>query len=219
MNRVAVCAGMVTIVSSMATAYAADPDATTVAQPPAAAASVSAAASAPKTALSTLPACGDALEFFLTNCPLTWYGVTLYGTVDIGADWQSHGVPFNASLVTGLQYLLQKNSNRAGFHPAPNGLSQSNIGVKGDEEILPDWRIVFDLNAGFDPYSMRLADGPSSLRENAGSAARRPERSFRFKPRRRILQLGRLCWRQFSDLRRPHPVPTELAHARRCPRL
>jgi hypothetical protein len=27
-------------------------------------------------------ACGSIYDFFFTKCPLTWYGVTFYGTVD-----------------------------------------------------------------------------------------------------------------------------------------
>ena len=119
-------------------------------------------------AAPTPETCGSFYDFFATSCPLTWYGVTLYGTVDMGATWQSHGTPFNGTAVVGDEYLLSKNSNRPGFHRAPNQLSQSNIGIKGNEKFLPSWAFVFDLEAGFDPYSMRLADGPGSVAQNAG---------------------------------------------------
>jgi hypothetical protein len=29
------------------------------------------------------------------DCQLTWYGITLYGTIDAGFGWQSHGAPFD----------------------------------------------------------------------------------------------------------------------------
>ena len=40
---------------------------------------------APAPALSaTSSACTSVWEFFVTDCPLSWYGVRLYGTVDAG---------------------------------------------------------------------------------------------------------------------------------------
>ncbi len=32
-------------------------------------------------------------EFLATDCPLTWHGITLYGTYDVGVGWVSHGLP------------------------------------------------------------------------------------------------------------------------------
>jgi predicted porin len=113
-------------------------------------------------------ACGSPEDFFVTSCPLTWNGITVYGIIDTGVAWQSHGTPFNGTSVVGLEYLLQKNSNRALWSLAPNGLSQSNIGIKGKEPFAPGWAFVFDLQAGFDPYSLQLANGPHSVFQNAG---------------------------------------------------
>ena len=39
----------------------------------------------------TLASCASVTDFFPTACPLTYYGVTFYGTVDIGGGWMSHG--------------------------------------------------------------------------------------------------------------------------------
>jgi predicted porin len=116
----------------------------------------------------TLASCGSLTEFISTNCPLTYYGITLYGAVDMGVGWQSHGTKFNPSIVTGVEEFVQKNSNHAQWNLTPNGLSQSNIGVKGAEPFAPGWSFVFDLNMGFDPYSLQLANGPRSLIENNG---------------------------------------------------
>jgi hypothetical protein len=73
----------------------------------------------------------------VTACPLTWNGITLYGTIDGGVTWLSHGVPFNGTSAVGANYLIQKNSNRPQRSLAPNGLSNSNIGLKGNEPIAP----------------------------------------------------------------------------------
>ena len=40
-------------------------------------------------------ACGSVYDFFFTACPLTWYGVTFYGTVDTGVSYMTHGSPFD----------------------------------------------------------------------------------------------------------------------------
>ncbi len=112
--------------------------------------------------------CDSVSNFVTTNCPLTWYGITAYGTVDMGGTWQSHGAGMSTKFPTGDAYLLSKNSNHSQWNMAPNGLSQSVIGLRGNEEVVKDWAFVFDLEAGFNPYSMKLADGPGSLKENAG---------------------------------------------------
>jgi predicted porin len=112
--------------------------------------------------------CSSLWDFIVTSCPLTWYGITVYGTIDAGVTWRSHGAPFNGTSAVGEDYLIQKYSNRALWGPAPNALSNSNIGIKGNEPFAPGWAFVFDLEAGFDPYSLRLSDGPRSVAQNAG---------------------------------------------------
>src|SRR5882762_8113775 len=112
--------------------------------------------------------CGNLEDFVVTNCPLTWNGITVYGTIDAGVTWQSHGTPFNRKAAVGEEYLISKNSNRALWGLAPNALTQSNIGIKGNEPLAPGWAFVFDLQAGFDPYSLQFANGPGSVAQNAG---------------------------------------------------
>ncbi|SEF10711.1 Outer membrane protein (porin) [Rhizobiales bacterium GAS191] len=112
--------------------------------------------------------CGSLEDFVVTTCPLTWNGITVYGTIDAGVTWRSHGAPFNGTSAVGEDYLIQKYSNRALWGLAPNALTQSNIGIKGNEPFAPGWAFIFDLQAGFDPYSLRLANGPRSVAQNAG---------------------------------------------------
>jgi predicted porin len=125
---------------------------------------------APSAAVTvTAPAaCGSLWDFVATSCPLSWYGITVYGTVDAGVTWQSHGTPFNGTSSVGREYLISKNSNRALWDLAPNALSQSVVGIKGNKEFASGWGFVFDLQAGFDPYSLQLSNGPHSVAQNAG---------------------------------------------------
>ena len=45
---------------------------------------------APAAALSTTSgACTSVWGFFVTDCPLSWYGVRLYGTIDAGGGYQT----------------------------------------------------------------------------------------------------------------------------------
>ena len=41
---------------------------------------------------------------------LTWHGITLYGTFDVGAGWVSHGLPQNAHNYEGSS-LVNRNAN------------------------------------------------------------------------------------------------------------
>jgi predicted porin len=116
-----------------------------------------------------LVSCTSAVQFFVTDCPLTYYGITVYGTIDVGGGWESHGAPFNGNFPTGVSELINKQNRRTSMWLAtPNGLSQSNIGIKGKEAITSGLDFVFDLNFGFDPYSLSSADAPASLRSNNG---------------------------------------------------
>src|SRR3981189_833014 len=119
-------------------------------------------------ALSQPATCSSLADFVVTACPLTWDGITVYGTIDGGGTWLSHGAPFNGTSAVGAAYLIQKYSNRAQWSLAPNGLTNSNIGIKGKEPLAPGWDFIFDLQAGFDPYSLHLSNGPHSVTQNAG---------------------------------------------------
>jgi predicted porin len=115
-----------------------------------------------------LASCASVQDFFTTNCPLTYYGVTLYGAIDMGLAYQTYGAPFNRVAPFGLEYLVQKNSGRSQFSIAPNGLSQSFIGVKASEPLFGDWSFVFNWQMGFDPYTLQLANGPLSQEKQNG---------------------------------------------------
>ena len=102
---------------------------------------------------------------------LTWNGITFYGTVDIGAAYQTHGAPLNDYFGPGLEYLLQKNSNKGIVSAAPNGLSQSNIGVKGAVPVgdgNDGITAVFKLEAQFNPTSGEMADHLKAMTQNNG---------------------------------------------------
>jgi hypothetical protein len=106
----------------------------------------------------------DYMDSSAQECPLTWNGITVYGAIDVGVDYMTHGAPFNGAYPQGVETLISKNSQGARYSIAPNGLGQSVAGIRGTEEITQDWSFVFRLETGFDPYSLQLANGPRSLR-------------------------------------------------------
>src|SRR4029077_8851855 len=122
----------------------------------------------PAAAASTPKTCTDGWGFISTDCQLTWQGITVYGTIDGGFGWQSHGAPMDPRSAVGGSYLIQKQNNLALWSPAPNALTNSFIGIKGTEPIGGEVSFFFALDAGFDPYSLRFSNGPGSIAANAG---------------------------------------------------
>ena len=112
-------------------------------------------------------ACASAEEFFTTDCPLTWYGITLYGAYDIGVGWVSHGLPENGYNYEG-ESLVNRNSRHSQYLIAPNNLSQTGLGLKGTEEVLPGWSVVFNASTGINPESGQLANMAATNTGNSG---------------------------------------------------
>ena len=111
--------------------------------------------------------CGSAYDFFFSACPLTWYGVTVFGTVDMGVNYSTHGTPFDPNHPTGEAYLIGAGGTNApnrlsGFFPGENGLSQSEIGVKIAEPIGGGWSFVGQRGVAFEPDSLLLANAPQA---------------------------------------------------------
>jgi len=103
---------------------------------------------------------------------LTWNGITLYGTVDVGFAYMTHGAPLSQTWGPGLPYFIQNFSNHSLATVAPNGLSQSKVGISGVEPLfIGDLTGIFRVETGFQPTSGRLTDGPGSLVADNGRAA------------------------------------------------
>jgi predicted porin len=110
-----------------------------------------------KTHPSTPDPCTSGHEFATTDCTLTWHGITLYGAYDIGVGWVSHGLPENGYNYEGAS-LVNRNGYQHRFLIAPNNLQQTDLGVRGKEEFLPGWSVVFNASTGINPQSGLLAN-------------------------------------------------------------
>jgi predicted porin len=105
--------------------------------------------------------CTSILDFFTTACQVAAYGVRFYGTIDVGASYETHGAPMNKYL--GVNNFLGKMNNGARFIQTPNALSASNIGLQVKEPLGGGWSFVGQVEAGFNPYSMQLLNGVHSV--------------------------------------------------------
>ena len=102
---------------------------------------------------------------------LTWHGVTLYGTVDVGYAYQTNGAPQTGSLYTGglnLNMYGAKANREAISTLSDNGLEQSKVGLKIEEQIGFGFTAIGKIETGFNPISGTLADACASLVANNG---------------------------------------------------
>jgi predicted porin len=104
-----------------------------------------------------------------TDDSLTYKGITLYGVVDLGLQYQTHGVPISDYFPAGSESIIQKNSNGSVTGVTPSNLSQSRIGIAGAEPLgVGDWTGVFRVETFFNPQSGDLSDALKSLALNNG---------------------------------------------------
>ncbi len=102
---------------------------------------------------------------------LTWHGITLYGIVDIGLQYETHGAPYSDYHPAGSANIVQKNSRQSVTGLTPSNLSQSRIGLQGAEPLMGDWKAVFKVEAFFNPQSGNISDALKSMTENNGIPA------------------------------------------------
>ncbi len=102
---------------------------------------------------------------------LTFHGVTIYGTVDVGYAYQTNGTPLG-SIVSDLEYTPFMPTHNYTGQPistiTANALEQSKIGVKAEEELGMGFAAVGKLDTGFNPLTGELSNGCLSFVQNAG---------------------------------------------------
>jgi predicted porin len=101
--------------------------------------------------------CTNGHDFATTDCALTWHGITVYGAYDVGVGWVSHGLPENGYNYEG-ESLVNRNGYQHRFLVTPNNLQQTGLGIRGKEEFLPGWSVVFNASTGINPQSGLLAN-------------------------------------------------------------
>ncbi|MGC2628925.1 MAG: porin [Rhodomicrobium sp.] len=114
----------------------------------------------------------DSMKDPLPEGPITYAGVTFYGTVDVGYGYNSNGAPPSGAFYPGEQYIMYsgKQNREAVSAITNNALSQSTIGAKIEEDIGYGFVAIGKLDTGFDPMSGELSNACASLVRNNGVA-------------------------------------------------
>ena len=100
--------------------------------------------------------------------PLTWKGITIFGTIDAGLGYASSGLPSSDKLYLG-DNLVNKFAHAGYFGISPSNLSQTTLGIKGSEDLgFFGLSGVFYASTGINPQSGQLANAPGSVINNNG---------------------------------------------------
>jgi predicted porin len=101
---------------------------------------------------------------------LTWHGITLYGVIDVGVQFDTHSAPFTPYRPAASGNIVRQNSNGSVFGVTPSNMGQSRVGLQGREPLTSDLSAVFQLETFFNPQSGEIADSLKSLAVNNGRA-------------------------------------------------
>jgi predicted porin len=101
---------------------------------------------------------------------LTWHGITLYGVVDIGLQYDTHSAPFTPYRPSASGNIVRQNSSQSVIGLTPSNMGQSRVGLQGIEPLNDDWSAVFRVESFFNPQSGEIADSLKSLAVNNGRA-------------------------------------------------
>ncbi len=101
---------------------------------------------------------------------LTWHGITLYGVIDIGLQYDTHSAPFTPYRPAASGNIVRQNSRESVIGLTPSNMGQSRVGLQGIEALNDDWSAVFQVETFFNPQSGEIADSLKSLAVNNGRA-------------------------------------------------
>ncbi len=101
---------------------------------------------------------------------LTWHGITLYGVVDAGIQYDTHSAPFTPYRPAASGNIVRSNDYASPVGVTPSNMGQSRVGLQGNEPLAGDWSAVFQVESFFNPQSGQIADSLKSLAANNGKA-------------------------------------------------
>src|SRR6202521_201232 len=99
---------------------------------------------------------------------LTWHGITFYGVIDIGVQYDTHSAPFTPYRPSASGNIVRQNSRQSVSGLTPSNMGQSRVGLQGTEALNDDWSVVFQIETFFNPQSGEIADSLKSLTVNNG---------------------------------------------------
>jgi predicted porin len=101
---------------------------------------------------------------------LTWKGITLYGVVDVGVQYDTHSAPFTPFRPAASGNIVRQNSRESVVGVTPSNMGQSRVGLQGIEALNDEWAAVFQVETFFNPQSGEIANSLKSLTANNGVA-------------------------------------------------
>jgi predicted porin len=99
---------------------------------------------------------------------LMWHGITLYGVIDVGIQYDTHSAPFTPYRPSASGNIVRQNSRQSVIGLTPSNMGQSRVGLQGTEALNDDWSGVFQIETFFNPQSGEIADSLKSLVVNNG---------------------------------------------------
>jgi predicted porin len=101
---------------------------------------------------------------------LTWNGITLYGVIDVGLQYDTHSAPFTPYRPSASGNIVRQNSVGSVIGLTPSNMGQTRVGLQGIEPLSDDWSAVFQIETFFNPQSGEIANSLKSLAVNNGRA-------------------------------------------------
>src|SRR5271170_4892177 len=99
---------------------------------------------------------------------LTWQGITLYGVIDVGVQYDTHSAPFTPYRPAASGNIVRSNGAGSVLGVTPSNMGQSRVGFQGNEPLSDAWSAVFQAETFFNPQSGQIADSLKSLTLNNG---------------------------------------------------
>ena len=99
---------------------------------------------------------------------LTWHGITLYGVIDIGVQYDTHSAPFTPYRPAASGNIVRSNGYQSVTGLTPSNMGQSRVGLQGIEALNDEWSALFQIETFFNPQSGEIADSLKSLAVNNG---------------------------------------------------
>jgi predicted porin len=99
---------------------------------------------------------------------LSWHGITLYGVIDIGLQYDTHSAPFTPYRPAASGNIVRQNDYQSVTGLTPSNMGQSRVGLQGIEPLNESWSAVFQVETFFNPQSGEIADSLKSLVLNNG---------------------------------------------------
>jgi predicted porin len=102
---------------------------------------------------------------------LSWHGITLYGVIDIGLQFDTHSAPFTPYRPAASGNIVRSNDYQSAFGLTPSNMGQTRVGLQGVEPLIEDLSAVFQVETFFNPQSGEIANSLKSLAVNNGRSA------------------------------------------------